>query len=89
MHFYRLLIYFKINLFEKFYQEYHLSVQSVSKGYQQTTLVGNELKDVCDFFLHFRQVLPAWKFSKICWTKIQILFTQQGLRNLCIVIGFL
>ena len=40
-----LLIFFKINFFEKFFQEYHQSDldQSVCKGYEQTSLVGNVL----------------------------------------------
>ena len=60
MPFCRVLIIFKINFFEKFFQKCHLSVtvsnsldpdqaqnfvrvQTVCKGYQQMTLVGNEL----------------------------------------------
>ena len=61
MLFSRLLIFVKINFFEKFFLEYHLSVKqigsrsgpnilsgltwvhTVCKGYQQKTLVGNEL----------------------------------------------
>ena len=51
----RLLNFFKINFFEKFFQEYHQSVnqfesivsgliwvQTVCKGYQQMTLAGKE-----------------------------------------------
>ena len=59
--FFRLLIFSKLNFFEKFFQKYHLSVkqiesrsgptlksgliwvQTVCKGYQQMTLVGNVL----------------------------------------------
>ena len=59
-YFCRLLIFFKINFFKKLFQEYHQSVSldqdqaqhfvmpiwvhTVCKGYQQTTLVGKELK---------------------------------------------
>ena len=59
--FYCLLIYFKINFFEKFFQEFHscqtgwiqirpdifsglIWIQTSSKGYQQKTLVGRELR---------------------------------------------
>ena len=76
-----LLGFFKFNFFEKFFQEYHLSgthigsrsgptflisVQSVCKGYEQMTLVGNELNGHfpiipllnCLFIIYIQQSIP-------------------------------
>ena len=50
MLFCRLLIFFKINFLQKFFQEYNISakqiwVQCVCKGYQQMALGGKECKE--------------------------------------------
>ena len=65
-----LLIFFKINFFEGFFQEYHQSVQqigsrsgltfcqacqSVCKHYEQKTQLGNELND--KFYIYLKNVV--------------------------------
>ena len=92
--FFSLLNFFIADFFEKFFQEYHLSVkqigsrsgltkmldliwfQSVSKDYEQTTLVGNKLTRIILDYLCSSYIYTQFVFNILAG--FPVLFKRRG-----------